>query len=234
MPEATHSVTYRAQKIKETWYDRKNPLFPVFQTLGPCDRIGTASSVYSAGTASTVQNPWAFNLTAYLWLPGVYGDFSAGPFNKSSNPSFIDIAGRMRNFPMAFNGHFEAHYERLGFYLDGNYFGMDFRPLLDQGYSKGLSTRLGIMEYGASYRLFGPSALQRVAHWDEKSSSNILDLYAGGRTIWLDNEAEFGGTALLAMPLSLLRWWVVGLWSSFHQSGWLRWTAVLVVSVWIM
>ena len=48
------------------------------------------------------------------------------------------------------------------------------------------------MEYGASYRLFGPSASERIAHWDEKSNSNILDIYAGGRTIWLGNEAEFG------------------------------------------
>ncbi|MDD5463484.1 MAG: hypothetical protein PHG00_18045 [Methylococcales bacterium] len=87
----------------------------------------------------------------------------------------------MRNFSMAFNGHFEAHYERLGFYLDGNYFGMDFKPFKDQGYSKDLSTRLGIMEYGATYRLFGPSASERVAHWDIKSSSNILDIYVGGR-----------------------------------------------------
>jgi hypothetical protein len=42
----------------------------------------------------------------------------------------------MRNFPMAFNGRFEAHYDRLGFYLDGNYFGMDFRPARDQGTAK--------------------------------------------------------------------------------------------------
>jgi hypothetical protein len=49
------------------------------------------------------------------------------------------------------------------------------------------------MEYGAIYRLFGPSASERVAHWDKKSPSNILDIYVGGRTIWLGNEAEFGG-----------------------------------------
>ena len=43
------------------------------------------------------------------------------------------------------------------------------------------------------YRLFGPSASEHIAHWDEKSNSNILDIYVGGRTIWLGNEAEFGG-----------------------------------------
>jgi hypothetical protein len=171
-----------------------NPrFFPYFKPLALAVALATAASTHSAGTAEgdAVQNPWAFNLNAYLWLPSVDGNFSAGPFNKSADASFIDIAGKLRNFPMAFNGHFDAHYERLGFYLDGNYMGMDFRPLLDQGYSKGLSTRMGIMEYGATYRLFGPSASERVAHWEEKSRSNILDIYAGGRTIWLGNEAEF-------------------------------------------
>lgn len=173
----------------------KNRFFPFCKPLALAVALSAATNVQSAGTekGDAVQKPWAFNLAAYLWLPSVYGDFSAGPFNKSADPSFINIMQKMRNFPMNFNGHFEAHYERLGFYLDGNYFGLDFRPFKDQGYSKGLSTRLGIMEYGGSYRLFGPSASERVARWDEKSPSNIFDIYAGGRTIWLGNEAVIGG-----------------------------------------
>ena len=47
------------------------------------------------------------------------------------------------------------------------------------------------MDYGVSYRLFGSTASERVAHWEEKSRSNILEIYAGGRTIWLGNEATF-------------------------------------------
>jgi hypothetical protein len=74
--------------------------------------------------------------------------------------------------------------------LSGMTLGWYLRFVLPE-YSKGLSIRLGIMEYGASYRLFEPSASERVAHWDEKSPSNTLDIYAGGRTIWLGNEAEF-------------------------------------------
>jgi len=173
----------------------KNRFSPYFKPLALAAVLATASSAHGAGTAEAdaVQNPWSFNLGTYLWLPSVDGNFSAGPFTKSSDISFGDIAGKMRNFPMAFNGHFEAHYQRLGFYLDGNYLGADFRPVLNQGYSKGLSLRMGIMEYGANYRLFGPSASERVAHWEEKSSSNILDIYVGGRTIWLGNEATFSG-----------------------------------------
>lgn len=176
-------------------HDHKKPLFPFFKFLALAIVLGMASSVQGAGNAKddTVLNPWAFNLTLYMWFPGVNGNFSAGPLNQSVDASFIDIADKLRSFPVAFNGHLEAHYERLGFYLDGNYMGLDFEPKFDHGISKGLSTELGIMDYGVSYRLFGSTASESVAHWAEKSRSNILDIYAGGRTIWLGNQLEFSG-----------------------------------------
>ena len=121
------------------------------------------------------------------------GDFSAGPLGQSVELSFIGIAGTLRSFPVVFHGHLEAHYEWLGFYLDGDYLGLDFKPLFNGGIAKGLSTELGVMDYGVSYRLFGSTASERVAYWEEKSPSNILDLYAGGRTIWLGNQLEFRG-----------------------------------------
>ncbi|MCX7098641.1 MAG: hypothetical protein NTV43_12145 [Methylococcales bacterium] len=152
-----------------------------------------AQAAENPSSNTAPQSPWSFNLSTYLWLPSVYGDFTAGPFNKSNDFGFLDIAGKMRNFPMAFNGHFEANYERVAFYLEGNYMGMDFRPIVNSIYSSGLSSRMGIMEYGARYRLFGPSAAERVAHWDEKSNSNIFEVYVGGRTLWIGNEATFVG-----------------------------------------
>jgi hypothetical protein len=164
---------------------------PYFKPLAVAAALAMAPHVHGAGTAesSAVHDPWAFNLTMYMWFPGVNGTVSAGPLSESVNASFIDIAGKLRSFPMAFNGHFEAHYERLGFYLDGNYMGMNFEPRFDR-VSQGVSMDLGIMDYGATYRLFGSSAAEAVAHWDEKSRSNSLDIYAGGRTIWLGNELE--------------------------------------------
>ena len=160
-----------------------NPrFFPVFKSLALAAALATASSVHGAETADDgdIQDPWAFNLTLYMWFPGVNGDFSARQNSDSINLSFIDIADKLSSFPMAFNGHFEAHYERLGFYLDGNYMSMDFEPHFDR-ISKGSSLDLGIMDYGVSYRLFGSPASERVAHWDEKSGgTNILDIYAGG------------------------------------------------------
>ncbi|MFM8331165.1 MAG: hypothetical protein ACKN9T_05705, partial [Candidatus Methylumidiphilus sp.] len=116
-------------------------------------------------------SPWGFNLSLYTWLPGVNGKFSAGRLDTSVDVNFIDIAGKLRNFPMAFMGRFEAHYERFAFYLDGNYMEMDFRPRLDGGISQGVSTQLSIMDYGAMYRVFGPAPGERIGRWEEKSRS---------------------------------------------------------------
>jgi hypothetical protein len=164
---------------------------PYLKPLAVAATLAMTPNVHGAGNAesSSVHDPWAFNLTMYMWFPGVDGNFSAGPLGDSLSLSFIDIADKMSSFPMAFNGHFEAHYERLGFYLDGNYMGMDFEPHFDR-VSKGSSMELGVMDYGVSYRLFGSQASEYVTQWEEKSRSNILDIYAGGRTIWLGTQVD--------------------------------------------
>ena len=169
----------------------KNRFSPFFKPLALAVVLAMAPGAHGAGTAEgdAVLDPWAFNLTLYMWFPGVNGDFSAGPLNRSVDLSFIDIADKMSSFPMAFNGHFEAHYERLGFYLDGNYMGMDFEPRFDR-VSEGSSMELGIMDYGVSYRLFGSTASESVSHWEEKARSNILDIYAGGRAICLGTQVD--------------------------------------------
>ena len=172
--------------------------FPFFKPLALAGALATAFNVHAAETAEAdaVQDPWAFNLTLYMWFPGLDGNFSAGPLSDSFSLSFIDIADKLSSFPMAFNGHFEAYYERLGFYLDGNYMGMDFEPRFDR-VSNGSSMELGIMNYGVSYRLFGSTASESVAHWEEKARSNLLDIYAGGQTIWLGTQVNIknGGSA---------------------------------------
>ena len=172
----------------------KQRFYPYLKAIVLAPALAVSFSVHAASTAeaSDVHNPWAFNLTLYMWFPGLDGNFSARSLDDSISLSFIDIADKMSSFPMAFNGHFEAHYERLGFYLDGNYMGMDFEPHFDR-ISKGSSMELGIMDYGVSYRLFGSSASERIARWEEKPPSNILDIYAGGRTIWLGTEVEYKG-----------------------------------------
>lgn len=183
----------------------KTSFFTFFKHLILIGFLITTSIVHGAETVKTqaAKNPWAFDLTIYGWLSGVDGDFSAGRFNKTADPGFINLMESLRNFPMAFSGHFDAYYDHFGFYLDGNYMGLDFEPRLQHGIAQGLETRMGIMDYGVSYRLIGASAAKRMSDWNGKSTFNSLDLYAGGRTIWLGNKAVFTDIGTASMDKSV-------------------------------
>jgi len=147
-----------------------------------------------AGPAS----PWGFNLSTYLWLAGVNGDFSAGPRGRSIDASFIDIANKSSRVPLGFMGRLEAHYEHFGFYVDGNYMDLQFKPVA-QRFGDGLNTELGVMDYGFTYRVFGPTAAQ-MQDWRDKKSPNRLDVYVGARTFWLENSASASGPLGLTNP----------------------------------
>lgn len=147
-----------------------------------------ASENDTAGGA--VNTPWAFNLTTYLWLTGAKGDFTAGPVKQSIDASFIDINDKSRRFPLGFMGRFEAHYDRLGFYLDGNYMNLALEPKFNS-LSKGMDSELGVMDYGLAYRVLGPSAAEMPGFLEKKANPNWLEVYAGARTIWLDNSVDF-------------------------------------------
>lgn len=136
---------------------------------------------------------WGFNLSLYTWLSGLTGDFSAGPLNRSVDASFINLAENSRRFPIGFMGRFEAHYDRLGVYVDGNYMSLRINPRF-QTFSNGLDTDLGLMDYGLMYRLIGPTADQVPSLLGDKLP-NRLDIYAGARTLWLDNSVYLGGPA---------------------------------------
>ena len=118
----------------------------------------------------SVPDARSFNLTMYAWLAGVNGTYRAGPVSKSVDVSFIDIAEKLSNFPLAFMGRFEAHHERFGLYLDGNYMDLTFRDRTGRRglTSIGLSTQLGVMDYGLMYRLVGPAPSDR-AEWEGKA-----------------------------------------------------------------
>lgn len=154
---------------------------------GPLLTVGGASAE-GPPVAASAADPWAFNLTMYAWLAGVNGTYRAGPISRSVDVSFIDIAGKLSNVPIAFMGRFEAHYERFGFYLDGNYMDLTFSNRRGpRGLTNiGLSTQLGLMDYGLMYRLAGPAPSER-SNWVGKKQPNRLDVYVGGRTFWLDN-----------------------------------------------
>jgi hypothetical protein len=159
----------------------------LFSTFGRAEQISTIPPARD----SAYINPWAFNLTQYMWFPGVNGDFSAERASRSVDVSFIDISDESRRFPLGFLGRLEAHYNRLGFYLDGNYMNLQLKPRLDR-LSNGLDSEMGLMDYGIAYRILGPSAAEILSSMG-KMKTNWLEVYAGGRTLWLDNSIKQAG-----------------------------------------
>jgi len=50
----------------------------------------------------------------------------------------------------------------------------------------GIDSELGVLDYGAKYRIFGAIAADTPAYKGKKRP-NMLEVYAAGRTLWLDN-----------------------------------------------
>jgi len=86
-----------------------------------------------------------------------------------------------------------------------------------QNFSSGIDSDLGLMDYGLMYRIFGPLRRNTRLAWQEAAQS--LDVYAGARTIWLENSVSLTGPRGLvrgevsAATASPARSWAVALWS---------------------
>jgi len=139
-------------------------------------------------SAPTTNSPWGFNLTAYLWTSGIKGNLTAGHFNRSIDSSFIDINNKSRRFPLGFMGRLEGHYDRFGIFLDGNYMDIAMKPILGN-VGSGIDSAVGILDYGAKYRIFGAIAADTPAYKGQRRP-NMLEVYVAGRTLWLDNSTS--------------------------------------------
>jgi hypothetical protein len=137
------------------------------------------------------KSPWGFNLSTYLWTAGLRADVTAGSHSGSVDASFIDIFNKSKQPPLGFMGRLEIHYERLGFYMDGNYVNIRLKPKFD-AVSEGLNVDLGLMDYGLMYRIFGAKAAE-MGEYQGKKRPNMLEVYAGARTIWLGTSVAFSG-----------------------------------------
>lgn len=163
----------------------------VFSLLFPLAALGDGKQASPTPTESAPANPWAFNLTLYTWMAGVSGDFAAGPITQSVDASFIDINNQSRRFPLGFMGRAEAHYNRWSFYLDGNYVDVKLKPKFSR-VGSGLDSELGVMDYGIRYRVLGPAAAE-ARRYVGKKKINWLEVFAGGRTLWVDNSVQLSG-----------------------------------------
>jgi hypothetical protein len=156
-----------------------------------------AASVNGAETApiptetATKASPWGFNLSTYLWTPGINGSFSAGSHTGSVDVNFIDIFNKSSRIPLGFMGRLEAHYEQFAFFVDGNYMNIQLKPVADR-ISDGINSAMGIMDYGLMYRAFGANVSEMPSYVGKKRP-NVLDVYVGARTLWLDNSVSISG-----------------------------------------
>ena len=147
-------------------------------------------------TAPALEKPanasnWGFNLTSYLWLQGLDGSVTSGSHTGSVDANFIDIVNKSRRFPLGFMGRFEAHYDRFALYLDGVYTNLRLKPKLDR-ISEGIDAEMGIMDYGLMYRIFGATPSE-MPNYQGKKRPNLLEVYAGARTIWLGSSVALSG-----------------------------------------
>ncbi len=102
-------------------------------------------------------------------------------------------------------GRFGAHYDRLGAYVDAEYMYLSFKDQDIHGISTGLTTQLGLLDYAVMYRVVGQPGGDSPA-WLQKGGPPQVDLYAGGRTLWLKNTIEPGSqsassTATVTSPI---------------------------------
>ena len=70
----------------------------VFSISARAEEAATAAGSENAVT----PNHWGFNLSPYMWLPGISGGLSAQQQSSSVNLSFIDIVDKPRRFPLEF------------------------------------------------------------------------------------------------------------------------------------
>jgi len=122
----------------------------------------------------------------------VKGDFNVGARSGSVDASFIDIWDKSSRIPLGFMGRLEIHYDRFGVFVDGNYMNIQLKPVFGR-ISDGIGSEIGLMDYGLSYRVFGASPSEVAALYQGKKRPNMLDVYVGGRTLWLGNSVSFSG-----------------------------------------
>jgi len=102
-------------------------------------------------------------------------------------------------------GRFGARYDRVGFYVGAEYIYLSFKDHDIHDISTGLITQLRPLDYSAMCRVWGRPGGEG-AEWLQKSGAPLVDLYAGGRTLWLKATIEPGSqsasrTVTLTSPL---------------------------------
>jgi hypothetical protein len=154
------------------------------------EAAGTDQSSRSQTAVMTLSSTsWSFDLGLYAWLPSVNASVTAGPLRASSNESVTDIWNATNGIPLIGMGRFEARYDRFGFLFDINYFYLDFKNERIANAETGVTSQMGLLDYALTYRVFGEPK-GNIPVWTQKTQAPRVDVYAGGRTLWLKSRIE--------------------------------------------
>lgn len=139
----------------------------------------------------SVADPWRFESTLYLWLPGIKGTIGVGGMTAPVDASIGDI---LDNFQFGFLGRVEAWKGNWGGFLDGMYVKLgDDIPAGGPIASGDFTTQQGIIEFGAMYRL------PEVTFGSADEQTLIFDLIAAGRYFTLSQELNLTGAGPIGM-----------------------------------
>src|SRR5262245_58462699 len=97
---------------------------PGEENPAPANEEKTGPPRDAGGTAAS---PWAFSLGLYTWLPAVDAELTSGNLETEIDESLFDILDATKGVPLSIGGRLEAHWKRLGVFVDTNYFLLRFR-----------------------------------------------------------------------------------------------------------
>lgn len=157
---------------------------------------------------------WRFNLSFYMWLPGVSGDVGAGPFTADVDADFIDVVEDSDSV-FGLSGRFAVEKGPWGGFVNGTYMQVGVDDTGGQLNQLDVTAELAFVEFAAKYR---------VHEWDIGDGRGLrLDVYGGGRYSHLELEFEPG----VGPGLKQDKDWVdpiVGVWigADLSQRWWAR------------
>lgn len=155
-----------------------------------CSSSGV-SSVSDTPTSAAASDGCRYELTPYVWLPGIDGDHSARRVTMSVEADFTNLLDRGEVAPGA---HFEATKDRWTFFLDCLYLHLtDGRHSLlvfngeepwEVFVETDIDVKLLLGEIGVAYRL-----LEFPCGWTQDQVLAV-EVLGGGRYWYLQNEFE--------------------------------------------
>jgi hypothetical protein len=176
------------------------------------ENSSASSSVKAAGTAASkpefkkvdrhaapraqpsTDGGWEFELTPYIWLPSVSGNFRVGDTDVDVDSGGGDFAGNLKG---AFASQFEARKGKFAFMIDESYahLGIDgtARGPLATPYT--VEPTMNLFEAGMGYTLFSKASKDAGAR-----PVVSLEVIGGVRVVFVKIQLQAGDAVIFAAP----------------------------------